>query len=107
MKADMIVSEAVRLVVWDLDETFWQGTLTEGGITKYIQNHHDIVIELARRWIMSSICSKNDLAPVKEILRERDIWDYFVFPSIDWTPKAHRIAAIIEAIQLRPQTVMF
>jgi FkbH-like protein len=30
-----------------------------------------------------------------------------VFPSIDWTPKAHRIAAIIEAIQLRPQTVMF
>ena len=56
---------------------------------------------------MSSICSKNDLTPVKEILQERGIWDYFVFPSLDWTPKAHRIAAIIEAIQLRPQTVMF
>ena len=23
----------VRLVVWDLDDTFWHGTLTEGGIT--------------------------------------------------------------------------
>ncbi len=22
--------EAIRLVVWDLDETFWKGTLTEG-----------------------------------------------------------------------------
>jgi predicted enzyme involved in methoxymalonyl-ACP biosynthesis len=48
--------EAIRLVVWDLDETFWRGTVTEGGITEYIQAHHDIVIELARRGIMSSIC---------------------------------------------------
>jgi FkbH-like protein len=103
----MVVREAVRLVVWDLDETFWQGTLTEGGITQYIQDHQDIVIELARRGIMSSICSKNDLTAVKEILENKGIWDYFVFPSIDWTPKAQRIAAIIEAVQLRPQTVMF
>ena len=26
-------AEPVRLVVWDLDETFWKGTLSEGGIT--------------------------------------------------------------------------
>ena len=24
--------ESVRLVIWDLDDTFWQGTLTEGGV---------------------------------------------------------------------------
>jgi hypothetical protein len=39
----------------DLDETFWKGILTEGGI-EYQQSPHDIVIELARRGIMSSIC---------------------------------------------------
>jgi FkbH-like protein len=99
--------EAVRLVIWDLDETFWRGTISEGGIKEYVQAHHDIVIELARRGIMSSIVSKNDHATVRKILEEKGLWDYFVFPSIDWTPKASRIAAIIESIQLRAPAVMF
>lgn len=100
------MAEAVRLVVWDLDETFWKGTLTEGGIS-YDQAAHDTVIELAKRGIMSSICSKNDLEPVKRILEERGLWDYFIFPSINWEPKGPRIAQMIEDIQLRPETVMF
>ena len=101
------MSEAVRLVIWDLDETYWRGTLTEGGITEYVREHHDLVIELCRRGIMSSICSKNDGAIVKAILEREGIAQYFIFPSISWGPKAQRLAAIIEAVQLRPTTVMF
>ncbi|MGO9991011.1 MAG: HAD-IIIC family phosphatase [Steroidobacteraceae bacterium] len=101
------MAEPVRLVIWDLDETFWAGTLTEGGIAKYVQAHHDTVVELARRGIMNSICSKNDFAVVQAILREHTIWDYFVFPSIDWSPKAERIASIIDATQLRSASVLF
>lgn len=99
-------AENVRLVIWDLDETFWHGTLAEGGIT-YRRDLHDVVIELARRGIVSSICSKNDLARVREIFEREGLWDYFVFPSIDWTPKGTRLAALIRAIQLRPETVLF
>ena len=99
--------EAVRLLIWDLDDTYWRGTLTEGGITEYVREHHDIVIELAQRGIMSSICSKNDEANVMEILNSEGIADYFIFPSISWGPKATRLASIIEAVQLRPATVMF
>src|SRR5271157_5831628 len=79
--------EAIRLVVWDLDETFWRGTLTEGGIEEYLEDCHNLVIRLAERGILSSICSKNDHESVKQILLERKLWDYFVFPSIDWAPK--------------------
>ncbi len=99
--------EAVRLLVWDLDETFWKGTLTEGGITEYVQANHDIVIELARRGIMSSICSKNDEEPILRFLAEKGIAQYFVFPSISWEPKGQRLKCIIDAVQLRPATVMF
>lgn len=99
--------EPVRLVIWDLDETFWRGTVTEGGIREYVQAHHDIVIALARRGIMSSICSKNDLANIAAILRDHGIWDYFIFPSIDWTPKGARIAELVERVGLRPPTVLF
>jgi FkbH-like protein len=98
--------EAVRLVVWDLDETFWRGTLTEGGI-EYQRHAHDIVIALARRGIISSICSKNDLDPVRGILLEHGIWDYFVLPSISWEPKGPRMAQLVEAVQLRAPTILF
>lgn len=91
------MSEAVRLVVWDLDETFWNGTIVEGGI-EYRQECHDAVIELARRGIMSSICSKNDFETVRAILVEKGIWDYFIFPSIAWEPKGPRLAALVEEI---------
>jgi FkbH-like protein len=96
----------VRLVIWDLDETFWHGTLTEGGI-RYNTEHHDIVVELCRRGIMNSICSRNERTAVEEILVGTEIWEYFIFPSIDWSPKADRIAEIVEAVQLRPETVVF
>jgi len=101
------MNEAIRLVIWDLDETFWRGTVTEGGIKEYIQANHDIIIELARRGIMSSICSKNDHAAIQSILEEKGLWDYFIFPSISWAAKGARIASLIEAVQLRPETVLF
>jgi FkbH-like protein len=100
------LSEPVRLVVWDLDETFWNGTLTEGGL-RYNPVNHDIVVTLAQRGIMSSICSKNDMDKVRAVLEERDVWKYFIFPSINWEPKGQRLASLIEAIQLRPESVMF
>ena len=104
---NVAVAEAVRLVIWDLDDTLWHGTLTEGGITEFVEHHHDVVRALARRGIISSICSKNDFQTVKAILTEKSLWDYFVFPSIDWSPKGHRIRQIIAHCQLRPEAVLF
>ncbi|MDE3113955.1 MAG: HAD-IIIC family phosphatase, partial [Pseudomonadota bacterium] len=101
------ILEPVRLVIWDLDETFWRGTLSEGGIEAYIPAHHEIVVELARRGIMSSICSRNDFEAVRKVLQDKGLWNYFVFPSIDWGPKGARIARLIEAMQLRPESVLF
>ncbi len=99
--------EPVRLVVWDLDDTLWRGTVTEGGITEHVASTEETVRELARRGIVSSICSKNDHATVAAILAERGLWDFFVFPSIDWTGKGARMRALVEAVQLRPETVLF
>jgi len=99
------VTENVRLIIWDLDETFWKGTVTEGGI-EFIERNHDIVIQLARRGIISTICSKNDQSTVQPLLEKKGLWSYFVFPSINWEAKGPRIAALIEAVMLRPASVM-
>ena len=99
--------EPIRLVIWDLDETFWRGTLSEGGIAEYVEAHHRIVVDLAARGIMSSICSRNGFDEVRDILVEKGLWDYFIFPSIDWSAKPARVRGIIDATQLRPETILF
>jgi FkbH-like protein len=99
--------EPIRLVIWDLDETFWRGTLTEGGVAEHLAVAEETVRGLARRGIISSICSKNDHAAVEAVLTQRGLWDFFVFPSIAWTGKGARARAIVEAVQLRPETVLF
>ena len=101
------MAEAVRLVIWDLDDTFWRGTLSEGGIDEYLQSNHDMIIELARRGIISSICSKNDFQAVMDVLERHDIARYFVFPSISWSSKGSRLIDIVDSVQLRPATIMF
>ena len=100
------MAEPVRLLIWDLDETFWRGTLSEGGVA-FVERNEAIVVELARRGIVSSICSKNDFDSVKTRLVERGLWDYFVAPSVSWEPKGPRIRELIETIGLRPATAMF
>ena len=98
--------EAVRLVIWDLDDTFWAGTLSEGAVTHNARNAA-IVDALNRRGIVSAICSKNNSAPVEAALREQGLWERFVFPQIAFAPKGAMVAQIIKDAQLRPATVMF
>lgn len=100
------MSEPVRLVIWDLDDTYWTGTLAEGSVTQ-LDASRAIVKELAGRGIISSICSKNNFEVAKRTLTQDGMWDYFVFPSIDWQPKGARIKALVEQSQLRPESVLF
>ena len=98
--------EAVRLVIWDLDDTFWQGTLSEGAVIHNARNAA-IVEALNQRGIVNAICSKNNHAPVEAALREQGLWDKFVFPKIAFAPKGAMVAEIIKDAQLRAPTVMF
>ena len=100
------VSSQVKIVIWDLDETFWNGTLSEGGITP-IAKHIDMVRALVDRGIMCSICSKNDFGVAKAKLEELGIWDMFVFPHIDWTPKGQAINTMLERMGLRAENALF
>ncbi|HVV65686.1 MAG TPA: hypothetical protein VHC42_09460 [Rhizomicrobium sp.] len=101
-----MIANKVKLVIWDLDDTFWSGTLAEEGVTA-IGGNVEIVIELSRRGIVNSICSKNDYAKAKAKLAELGVWDYFVFPTISFSPKGKAIAEMIEGAALRSENVLF
>jgi FkbH-like protein len=97
---------AIKLVVWDLDDTLWAGTFSEGPVT-IDPLVGELVRTLNRRGIVNSICSKNTEAEARRRLEEADLWSEFVFPSVDWSPKGARVAQIVEDAQLRPENVLF
>ena len=101
-----ILKNPVKLVVWDLDETFWKGTLSEEGITPIVGNI-ELVKQLAHRGIISSVCSKNDHGSAMAALRDLDVLDYFVLPSVSFQPKGRSISGIVSVLQLRPDNVVF
>ena len=99
--------ESIKLVIWDLDDTFWAGTLSEGDV-ELLEANVAVVRELNRRGIVNAICSKNDFAAVEQRLIAADrLWDEFVFPRIGWIPKGKAIAQLIDDMQLRPSNVLF
>lgn len=98
--------ENIKLIIWDLDDTFWEGTLSEGQMSPILDNVL-LVKNLSEVGIINSICSKNDSDKALEKLRELGIDYYFVFRSINWEPKGVRIAKIISDMGLRPKNVLF
>lgn len=98
--------DKIKLIIWDLDETFWKGILSEGPICP-IQENIDLIKSLTDHGIVNSICSKNDWQPTIDKLKELEVDDYFVFKSIDWTPKGPRISKLIKDMGLRPVNCLF
>jgi FkbH-like protein len=100
-------SKTIKCVVWDLDQTLWDGILTEDGALSLRPKVREIVEELDRRGILQSICSKNDYEPAMKQLKEFQLEKYFVYPQINWGPKSENIKKIREALNFGIDTFAF
>ena len=98
--------EKIKLIIWDLDETFWKGTLSEEGV-QIPEVNRQLILQLTDIGIVNSICSKNDFDKVQKQMEKENLWEYFVFPSVNWEAKGNRIKQTIEDMQLRPANVLF
>ena len=57
--------DKIKLVVWDLDDTFWQGTISEETV-EIPEKNRALLKNLTDIGIINSICSKNDSAQVTQ-----------------------------------------
>ncbi|OON70314.1 hypothetical protein [Hymenobacter sp. CRA2] len=96
----------VKLIIWDLDDTFWRGTLSEGEIEAIAENV-ELVRATAARGIIHTVVSKNDLAPAEAKLAELGVRDLFVFLRVSWQPKGPIIKQLLDDMQLRAPNALF
>ncbi|NYT41834.1 hypothetical protein HZY97_13770 [Sphingomonas sp. R-74633] len=97
----------LKLIIWDLDDTLWAGTLADGEAVALHEHRAELVRAFNARGVVSSICSKNDFPTAQAKLTELGLWDEFVFPHIAFTPKPEAIRATLADMQLRAPDVLF
>jgi FkbH-like protein len=98
-----------KCIVWDLDNTLWDGTLIEDGAdgVRVRQALIDVIKETDRRGILHSVASKNNPEDAMKILRMCGIDEYFLHPQIHWQPKSQSVAKIAHLLNIGLDSVVF
>lgn len=99
--------QKIKCVVWDLDNTVWDGVILEDSKVTLRPGILQILKTLDERGILQSIASKNeyDLALAK--LEEFGIAEYFIYPQINWNPKSESVKTIAKSINIGMDTIAF
>jgi FkbH-like protein len=99
--------EQIKCVVWDLDNTLWDGVLIEGDQVKLRVGIPQLLKYLDDRGILLSIASKNDHQSAWKELTRLGVADYFLYPQIDWTPKSRNISTIARQLGIGLNSLAF
>lgn len=97
----------IKLVVWDLDNTLWNGVLLEDASVELRAQAVDIIKELDQRGVLHSIASRNDKNLAMQKLQSFEIKDYFLHPEIRWGAKVDSIQEIAKKINISLDAVAF
>ena len=102
-------AKTVKAVVWDLDNTMWQGTLVEDGAANLTLKPGivDVIKQLDARGILLSVASKNNADEALKVLKDFGIDEYFLYPQISWGPKSQALKAIAKQLNIGIDTLMF
>lgn len=100
-------SNKIKCVVWDLDNTLWDGILLEGDDVILRPGIADIIKTLDSRGILNSIASKNNYEDAMAKLKEFGLEQYFLYPEINWNAKSDSIEHIKKNLNIGMNTILF
>lgn len=98
-----------KCVVWDLDNTVWDGVLIEDGGEKLKLRPHilEIFRTLDERGILLSVASKNNPEEAAATLKSFGLSEYILCPQISWGPKSQGIREIAHRLNIGIDSLLF
>ena len=96
----------IKCVIWDLDNTLWDGICLEDPDVALKPGITDVLSEIQARGIVQSIASKNEPEAL-EFVEKLGLKDYFVYPHVNWDPKEENIRRIVEILNIGLDAVAF
>ena len=105
----------VKVVVWDLDDTLWRGTLGDDGGDdgrggRAVEANDALVraiATLADRGVVSTVCSRADRGAAEARLNALGLRDLVVFCDFGDGLKGDRVRATLEAMHLSSRHALF
>ncbi|MFI5957621.1 HAD-IIIC family phosphatase [Cryptosporangium sp. NPDC051539] len=97
----------VKCLVWDLDDTLWDGVLLEGDDVRLRPHVAELLTTLDQRGILHSVASRNDEEAALARLRRLGVEDMFVYPQIGWNPKSSAIERIAQSLNIGVDALAF
>ncbi len=97
----------IKCVIWDLDNTLWNGILSEDKEVKLREDAKNMIIVLDSRGILNSISSKNNYDDAMKKLEEFGLSQYFLYPEINWNPKSDSVGKIVKHLNIGMDTILF
>lgn len=97
----------IKCVVWDLDNTVWDGVLLEDAQVTVVPEVAETIRRLDGVGVLNSIASRNDPVAAMERLREAGLAGYFLYPRIAWNPKSESVARIAADLNLGLDALAF
>lgn len=97
----------IKCVVWDLDNTIWDGVLMESDEVCLKDGVKEIIQELDARGILNSIASRNNEEDAMKKIMEFGLKEYFLYPEINWNPKSSSIKKIAQNLNIGINTFAF
>lgn len=97
----------IKCVIWDLDNTLWNGILLEDEAVHLKEGIYEILSTLDERGILLSIASKNNFEHGMEILKQMKIEHFFLYPQINWNSKSSSILEIQQRLNIGMDTILF
>ncbi|MBD3306789.1 HAD-IIIC family phosphatase [candidate division KSB3 bacterium] len=101
------MGKEIKCVVWDLDNTIWDGTLLESDDVRLKPGIKDILATLDSRGILHSIASKNHYDDAVGTLKRFGLDAYFLYPEIHWNAKSLSIGNIQKHLNIGMDTILF
>ena len=101
-----MVTSLKKCLVWDLDNTLWDGVCLEGNV-KVKSEVIETIKKLDSRGILHSIASRGDKDLAFSILEQNNLQDFFLVPQINWLPKSQSIIKISTDLNLSLDTIAF
>lgn len=102
------MKQMIKCIVWDLDDTLWEGTLREDeAAIKLLPEMASVLDTLDRRGILHSIASRNGWEQVKDKLEQLGIAHYFLSPQCHFDSKAASIERIAQELNIGLDAMAF
>lgn len=100
-------AQAVKCLVWDLDNTLWDGVLLEGDRVRVRPEALALLRTFDERGILQSLASRSEHDVAISKLRELGLHHYFVVPQVNWGAKSASVREIARRLNLGLDSIAF